>query len=134
LSVTCHEDHWVGIVDDDVSIRRSLARVLGSTGIRVETFGSAEDYLCHSGHGEPICIVLDVHLGKSTGFELQDRLASEGRAPPIIWMTAHEWIPSARLRSGASVCGFLRKPFDTDELVALVRRHLDHELDTRPGR
>ena len=127
-------EHWVGIIDDDVSIRRSLARVLRSRGIRVETFGSADDYLCRAGHGEPSCIVLDVHLGKSSGFELQDRLACEGKAPPIIWITAHEGIPAARRARGDSKCGFLRKPFDTDVLLTLVRRHLDCDIDDSPGR
>jgi FixJ family two-component response regulator len=120
-------DTWVGIIDDDVSIRRALARVFRSGGIRAETFGSAEEYLCRGAHGEPGCLVLDVHLGMSSGLELQDRLLAEGKAPPIILMTGHDWIPSPRLTRGDSVSGYLRKPFDPNVLIALVRRHLDHE-------
>lgn len=118
------ESEWVGVVDDDASIRCSLARVFRSNGIRVETFCSAEAYLTRTIAGEPQCIVLDVHLGAVSGFDLQDRLAADGAAPPIIFITAHEEIPPARLAQPHGACGFLRKPFDTDALIALVRRHL----------
>jgi FixJ family two-component response regulator len=114
---------WVGIVDDDASLRTALARALRGNGIRVETFSSAEDYLQRSVVGEPECIVLDVHLGGMSGFDLQDLLISEGRAPPIIFITAHDDLFSARARSNGSG-GYLRKPFDTSALVALLRPHL----------
>jgi len=133
LPATGDRDNWVGIVDDDVSVRRSLARVFRSRGIRAETFGSAEEYLCRGQQGEPSCIVLDVHLGMSSSCELQDRLVSEGKSPPIILMTGHDLIRSPQLARGRSVSGFLRKPFDPDVLIALVLRHLDHELEAGQG-
>jgi two-component system, LuxR family, response regulator FixJ len=121
------ESEWVGVVDDDASIRCSLARVFRSNGIRVETFCSAEAYLTRTVAGEPQCIVLDVHLGALSGFDLQDRLAAEGAPPPIIFITAHEEIPPARLAQPHGASGFLRKPFDTEALIALVRRHLHND-------
>ena len=75
--------------------------------------------------------MLDVHLGALSGFELQDRLASEGTTTPIIFMTARDDIPAARLSAGAGACGYLRKPFDTDTLLALVRPHLQRESPER---
>ena len=120
---TTETDFWVGIVDDDASIRCSLARAFLGSGIRVETFGSAEEYLSRTVSGAPRCIVLDVQLGAQSGFDLRDRLVSSGEAPPIIFITAHEmsWLQLERC-AGAS--GYLRKPFDTDALLALVRPHL----------
>jgi len=71
---------------------------------------------------EPRCIVLDVHLGGLNGFELQALLAEQGVLTPIIFITAHE-ICSADLARcpGGVACGYLRKPFDCDALIALVR-------------
>lgn len=114
---------WVGIVDDDDSLRTALARALRVNGIRVETFGSAEEYLRRDVAGEPDCIVLDIHLGGLSGFDLQDRLAAQGRTPPIIFITAHDDMHGGRARSTAS-SGYLRKPFETNALVALLRPHL----------
>jgi FixJ family two-component response regulator len=119
-----HSEAWVAIIDDDASIRCSLARVFRVDGIHVETFASAEEYLDRTVLGEPQCIVLDVHLGKLSGFELQDRLATHGSSTPIIFITAHEEIPSSRLARRAGACGYLRKPFDTEALIALVRPFL----------
>jgi FixJ family two-component response regulator len=112
---------WVGIVDDDASIRCSLTRVMRIEGIAVETFASAEEFLARIVHGIPECLVLDVHLGELSGFDLQDRLTSRGDAPPIIFITAHDEIPSARLSSRTGATGYLRKPFETAALIALIR-------------
>ena len=114
---------WVGIVDDDDSLRMALARALRVNGIRVETFGSAEEFLRRDVAGEPDCIVLDIHLGGLSGFDLQDLLEAGGNAPPIIFITAHEDMLAERARSGGAF-GYLRKPFETQALIALLRQHL----------
>lgn len=124
LQAGIRTDGWVGIVDDDASIRQSLARMFRGHGIRAETFGSAEDYLHHSALVEPRCIVLDVHLGGLNGFELQARLAAEGKLPPIVFITAHE-IGTADLARCPGPCRYLRKPFDSEALVALVLPHFN---------
>ena len=116
-------ESWVGIVDDDASLRTALARVMRGNGIRVETFASGEDFLGRAVPEQPVCLVLDIHLGGMSGFDLQRRIAAEGSSIPIIFITAHDdrFAESARL-SGA--CGYLRKQFDTNALVALVRPFL----------
>ncbi|HKW46594.1 MAG TPA: response regulator [Gemmatimonadaceae bacterium] len=128
-----HTEPWVGVIDDDPSIRCSLARVFRIDGIRVETFASAEEFLDRTIPGEPQCIVLDVHLGRLSGFDLQDRLAALGLSTPIIFITAHEEIPSSRLARRAGACGYLRKPFDTEALIALVRPFLCRETAAYSG-
>jgi FixJ family two-component response regulator len=58
-----------------------------------------------------------------TGFELQDLLASRGAEPPIIFITGHDDELPQRARVHGT-CGYLRKPFDTKALLALLRPHL----------
>ena len=117
---------WVGIVDDDAPLRIALARARRGYGIRVDTFASAEEYLQRA-EGEPECIVLDIHLGGLSGFDLQDVLASRGSSPPIIFITGHDDLIGARARAvGAS--GYLRTPFDTTALLMLLRPHLHGSL------
>jgi FixJ family two-component response regulator len=116
---------WVGIVDDDASLRAALARALRVNGIRVETFGSAEEFLRRDVAGDPDCIVLDIHLGGLSGLDLQDLLESEGGAPPIIFISAHDDMLGERARSNRAR-GYLRKPFETQALVALLRQHLSN--------
>ena len=118
-----HHEPWVGIVDDDASLRTALARALRGNGIRAQTFESAEAFLHRVDGGEPECIVLDIHLPGMSGFELQELLAARGAEPPIIFITGHDDLLAQRARvHGTS--GHLRKPFDTAALVSLIRPHL----------
>jgi FixJ family two-component response regulator len=117
-------ERWVGVVDDEPSLRNSLVRVLRLHGIRVEAFASGEEFLERFVLGAPDCLVLDVHLGGLSGFEVQDFLRSRGTPPPIIFITAHDDIPSFRLCAADGACGYLRKPFDVNLLITRI----DHLL------
>ena len=114
---------WVGIVDDDESLRVALARALRGYGIDVRTFESAEEFLDRPDTGQPECLVLDIHLGGLSGFELQDLLLSAHASPPIIFITAHDDMFADPARREAAF-GYLQKPFDIGALVELLRPHL----------
>ena len=123
---------WVAVVDDDPSIRSSLARLMRSEGMVVETFAASNDFLAAiASDGPPSCLVLDVHLGTESGFDLQDTLAVTHATLPVILMTGHDKISSAELARRAGPDGFLRKPFDGDLILGMVRRRA--ELLGRPG-
>ena len=116
------ENRWVAIVDDDPSVRSALARVLRTAGLTVETYATAHEYLSASIDREPSCLVLDVHLGGMTGFDLHDRLIAQGSHVHVVFITAHDDVPTSELERRAGPDGYLRKPFDGDQLLALVRR------------
>ena len=61
----------VFVVDDDASIREALSSLIESTGMRVQTFASAQDFLQHKRPETPACLVLDVRLPGLSGLELQ---------------------------------------------------------------
>ena len=119
---SANPSRWVAIVDDDPSVRAALARVLRTAGIGVETFASAHEYLSATMDREPMCLVLDVHLGGMTGFDLHDRLIAAGSHVPVVFITAHDEVPTEELERRAGPDGYLRKPFDGDQLLALLRR------------
>jgi FixJ family two-component response regulator len=113
-------DGWVGIVDDDESVRRALARYLRICGIRVETFGSAAEFLSYGGTA-PSCLVIDVQLGTSTGFELRDCLFDrDAPPPPMIFITACDDIAAFDPGHGRGISAWLRKPLRAEALVDLV--------------
>jgi FixJ family two-component response regulator len=119
---------WVAVIDDDASIRTALARLCRCHGIHAETFSSAEDFLQRGAMRSPDCIILDVHLGPGlSGFELHDRLRSDGRARPTIFVTGRpDVIPHGPTASDV-VCAFLWKPVDCELLLALVRAELGED-------
>jgi len=114
-------DSWVAIVDDHDSLRSSLGRAFRIEGIRAELFDSAETYLDHQAPTAPTCLVLDLQLPRMGGHELAQYLERERPPrPPTIFISAHEDL----LASVAGQCrsvGRLRKPFNLDDLLALVK-------------
>src|SRR5262245_20339647 len=112
----------VCVVDDDASLLRAVRRLLGADGFAVETFPSAERFL-ESGHRDAAGC-LDVHLGGMNGFELQERLASDGISIPIVFITAHDDFATRERARRAGAVAYLRKPFDDDSLIAAVNRAL----------
>ena len=126
-SVAPHQNDWspplVYVIDDDISLLRALRRLLGAGGFRVCTFSSAEDFL-ESAKSTPGCLVLDVHLGGLSGFELHDRLVAAGRRIPVVFITAHDDAVTRERARRAGAVDYLRKPFNDESLIAGINRAL----------
>jgi two-component system response regulator FixJ len=125
MGPTSATDRWIGIVDDDESIRRSFSRALRVHGIAVQTFQSAEDYL-NRVQGTPACLCVDLYLGAGmNGFELAEHLRAQSTSPPIIFFTGHDARESEPMMRGRhNDLVILRKPFDVQQLLDLVIEHL----------
>ena len=114
----------VFIIDDDSSLRTSLARLLGSAGFETEVFASAEDYLARERYCGIACIILDVRMPGRSGLQLQESLSELGSDLPILFLTGHGDIPlSVRAIRGGAV-NFLTKPVDEAVLLPAVRQAL----------
>jgi FixJ family two-component response regulator len=110
------------VVEDDPSFRRALSRSLVLRGFRSEVFASAEEFLQHPASRNADCVVLDIHLGGMSGFELQGELARRPSSPPIIFITAFDE-PATRERAlEAGAAGYLQKPFDEESLLEAIGR------------
>ena len=112
----------ISIVDDDVSVRRALRRLVGSAGYLVETFASAPEFLRAAPLARTACLVLDIYLDGMTGFELQEQLAAKQVAIPIIFMTAHDDVATRERIRRSGAAGYLGKPFDGQALLDAIHR------------
>jgi CheY-like chemotaxis protein len=112
------------IIDDDGSVRRSLARLLASVGVRVKTYASAEDFLEEADETFRGCLIIDIQLGGMNGLDLQTQMALAHWPLPIIAMSGSMdvAVEIEALRLGA--VEFLRKPFDAAALLDAIRRAL----------
>jgi FixJ family two-component response regulator len=108
------------IIDDDKSIRRSLALFLNANDYLVETFCSSEEYLESAPHDETGCILLDVNLEGKSGLDLQEEIILLDPHLPIIFITGQGNIHMSvqTLKKGA--LNFLEKPFKDEELLQSV--------------
>jgi len=119
----------VFVVDDDASMRDSLRDLLGSAGLNVQTFASADEFLTSRRPDVPSCLVLDVQLPGLSGLDLQQALAKSEVQIPIIFITGHGDIPMSVQAMKAGAVGFLTKPFRDQELLDAIQQAL--ELDRR---
>ena len=114
----------VFVVDDDAAVRRSLARLLRSAGLTVESFASAGEFLARDGYDGVGCIVLDVRMPDLDGMGLQARLADECDDLPVVFLTGHGDIPMSVRAMKKGAFDFLTKPVDEDVLLTTVRQAL----------
>lgn len=129
-----HDEPVVYVLDDDLSVRQALSSVIRSTGLRVETFASAEELRRHSRLDAPSCLVLDVMLPDASGLELLRELGA-GEAPiPIICMTGHGTIPMGVRAIKDGALEFLTKPFREEDLLDAIQQALDRDRAARAKR
>jgi FixJ family two-component response regulator len=114
----------VFIVDDDQSVRTSLANLLATEDYPVEIFASAAEYLACVPHLGPACLLLDVQLPGLDGLALQRQLTEEGRMEQIVFITGHGDIPMGIGAMKRGAVDFLSKPFRDDELLSAVAQAL----------
>ena len=107
----------VVLVDDDAAVRDSLALLLGLRGYRTVTFASAEDLLAAVTPDWFGCVVADLRMPGKSGLELAAELQARGIAMPVVIITAHGDVASARTAFRLNAVDFLEKPFDDDALV-----------------
>jgi CheY-like chemotaxis protein len=109
----------IGVVDDDVSVRRALSRLLRIHGYSCLSYDSAEAALKDPEFLQMNCIIVDVRLGGMNGFELGHRLDVLHPQIPRIFITAHM---STDLPDHPGDSVLLTKPFDENQLLALIEQ------------
>ena len=114
----------VYVVDDDESVRRAMARLFRSAGYRVQTFGSASEFLEAPDADDLACLLLDLRIPGMSGAELQQELLQRGADLPIIILTAHGDVPAAVQAMKRGAIDFLSKPVDNKSLLDAVQKAL----------
>jgi len=110
----------VFVIDDDASVRDSIALMLGLEGYRTSVFADAEAFLAAWNEDWAGCVVADVRLPGQSGVELQDALRKRGIALPFVIITAHGDIATARAAFRSQAVDFLEKPFDNAQLRTAI--------------
>ena len=127
-------DAVVYVVDDNAPVREAVTSLLKSVGLRVETFGSAQEFLASKRHDAPACLVLDVRLPGLSGLDLQRELAEADSPLPIIFITGHGDIPMSVRAMKAGAVEFLTKPFRDQDLLDAISQALELDRERRRQR
>src|SRR5438034_7136083 len=108
------------IVDDDERIRTALQELMMSVGMDSECFASTREFLDSELPDRPGCLILDMRMPGSSGLDLQNHLATNGNAKPIISLTGHGDIPMTVNAMKAGAVDFLTKPVRDQTLLDAV--------------
>jgi FixJ family two-component response regulator len=121
----------VFVVDDDLSVREGLERLLRAVGRKVETFASAQEFLAHRIENIPSCLVLDVGLPGLSGLDLQKQIAEANRTTPIVFITGQKDVPTSVRAMKAGAVEFLVKPFSEQDLLDAIEQALSRDQSAR---
>lgn len=121
----------VFVVDDNVSVRKSLRALLESAGLAVETYASSREFLAAYDPERPGCLVLDIRLRQDSGLDLQDELRRRSAMLPIIVLTSHGNVSTSVRALKAGAVDFLQKPTAPEVLLERIRAALDSDHQAR---
>ena len=124
----------VFVVDDEPLVSASLARLIRSLGLQVQTFATAQEFLRAERPDAPGCLVLDVRLPDVSGLDLQGKLVQAKVHLPIIFLTGHGDIPMSVRAMKAGALEFLTKPCKDQDLLEAIQRALEHDRIARQRR
>jgi two-component system response regulator FixJ len=118
----------VHVIDDDQAMRESLAFLLSTIGLEVQTYESAVAFLKVAREVDAGCVITDVRMPELSGVDLLRQLRELKLAIPVIVITGHGDVPLAVEAMKIGAFDFLEKPFDDEVLLSSVRSALS-QLD-----
>jgi len=121
----------VVVIDDDLEIREALQGLLRSIGLRVELFGSAQEFLDSARADVPGCLVLDVRLPGRSGLDFHEDLVKANIHLPVIFISGHADVPMSVRAMKAGAVEFLTKPVRHQDLLEAIQRAIDHDRARR---
>jgi len=116
----------IAIVDDEEPIRKALTRLLRSFGLAVESFPTGAEFLESLSTTQPDCLVLDLHMPRVNGFEVQAWLEKSGMHVPVVIITGHDSAETRERAMKGKPVAYLRKPVNDEVLRDAIELALGH--------
>ena len=121
----------VYVVDDDQSVRTAVCRLLESVGLTCETFGLPELAMASIGPESAGCLVMDVRMPVISGVQAYLAMKEAGVTLPVVFVTAHQDVPTTVRAMQAGAIDVLLKPFNSQALIDAVQMALAEDRRRR---
>nr|WP_315182885.1 response regulator [uncultured Albidiferax sp.] len=121
----------VHLIDDDAAVRDSLALLIGTVGLRVQTWADPQAFLAQFDRQGIGAIVLDVRMPGISGLAVLDTLVAQGVDQPVIMLTGHGTVEMCRRAFKAGAAEFLEKPVDDEALIEALQNAVRQHLRSR---
>jgi FixJ family two-component response regulator len=121
----------IHLIDDDAAVRDALALLIGTVGLRVQTWADPQAFLAGFERQAIGAIVLDVRMPGISGLTVLDRLVAEGVDQPVIMLTGHGTVEMCRRAFKAGAAEFLEKPVDDEALIEALQNAVRQHVRSR---
>jgi len=121
----------IHLIDDDAAVRDSLALLISTVGLRVQTWDRPETFLAGFDRQGIGAIVLDVRMPGISGLSLLDTLIAQGVDQPILMLTGHGTVEMCRRAFKAGAAEFLEKPVNDEQLIDALQQAVRLHVKSR---
>jgi FixJ family two-component response regulator len=121
----------IHLLDDDAAVRDSLALLLSTVGLRVQTWADPQTFLEHFARDSIGAIVLDVRMPGISGLTVLDTLVAQGVDQPVILLTGHGTVDMCRRAFKAGAAEFLEKPVNDEALIEALQQAIRQHVKSR---
>lgn len=121
----------IHLVDDDAAVRESLALLIETVGLRVQSWADPQEFLARFDRRAVGAIVLDVRMPGVSGLAVLQQLARESVDQPVVMLTGHGTIDMCRRAFKAGAAEFLEKPVDDEVLLEALQQSVRQHVKTR---
>lgn len=121
----------IHLIDDDAAVRDSLALLISTVGLRVQTWDRPDRFLTEFDRQGIGAIVLDVRMPGISGLSVLDTLIAQGVDQPILMLTGHGTVEMCRRAFKAGAAEFLEKPVNDDQLIDALQQAVRLHVKSR---
>lgn len=121
----------IHLIDDDEAVRDSLALLISTVGLRVQTWAQPQTFFSDFDRQSIGAIVLDVRMPGISGLTVLDQLMADGVEQPVIMLTGHGTVDLCRRAFKAGAFEFLEKPVDDERLIETLQNAVRQHVKTR---
>ena len=121
----------IHLIDDDEAVRASLALLIGTVGLRVQTWADPLAFVDQFDRQGIGAIVLDVRMPGISGLSVLDTLRAQGVDQPIVLLTGHGTVEMCRRAFKAGAAEFLEKPVNDELLIETLQNAVRQHVKSR---
>jgi two-component system, LuxR family, response regulator FixJ len=121
----------IQLIDDDDAVRSSLALLINTVGLRVQSWADPVAFLQGFDRESIGAIVLDVRMPGLSGLSVLERLIAQGVDQPVIMLTGHGTVEMCRRAFKAGAAEFLEKPVDDEALIEALQHAVRQHVRSR---
>lgn len=121
----------IHLIDDDEAVRSSLALLIGTVGLRVQSWAEPQTFMAEFDRQSIGVIVLDVRMPGISGLTVLETLMAQGVDQPVILLTGHGTVDLCRRAFKSGAAEFLEKPVDDELLLEALQNGVRQHVKSR---